>query len=253
MNKTSVQENDFFDLKEGLPHPNDTHGKDRLKKEFCAFANCGGGFLFFGVRDDRTAVGLDEDREFTTRTSQIISRHIFPPTINWKLYETIRVGRRRRYIYIIKIEESSYFQKPHIFYKEGDGLVIPVRRNGHLDFIKDGRDIRELVLLDKKFYPEYRTHAKKIIEGMKNSTSVNLSLLEAVIIQELKSFIRENFSNITGAGNLLDSIFTVEQAANQLNQAFGVSAFNNGADYQNARRILDQSVDKCLSELSKLS
>lgn len=253
LGQMSTQENDFFDFKESLPHSNDTRGKDRLKKEFCAFANCGGGFLFFGIRNDKSITWLEEDGEFSTRVSQIISTNIFPSTIKWSLCKTIRNGRRRRYVYIIKIEESLYFQKPHVFYKEGDGLVIPVRRSGHIDFIKDGRDIRELVLLDRKFYPEYRSHAKKIIENLKNSTTANFSLLEAIIIQELKSFIQENSSNLDGAQNLLDSIVAVEQTATQLNQAFGVNALNNDTDYQNAKRSLELAADNCLSELNKSS
>ena len=46
-------ESESFDLKERLPHPASDKGKRRLRKEVAAFANSAGGFLIFGVADDR--------------------------------------------------------------------------------------------------------------------------------------------------------------------------------------------------------
>ena len=53
-----VFESDRFDFKERLPDPKDADGKLRLRKTCAAFANSAGGFLVFGVKDDR---GLHAD------------------------------------------------------------------------------------------------------------------------------------------------------------------------------------------------
>jgi hypothetical protein len=48
-----VFETDRFDFKEQLPHKSDTAEKLRLTKTCAAFANSHGGFLVFGVKDDK--------------------------------------------------------------------------------------------------------------------------------------------------------------------------------------------------------
>jgi len=47
-------ETEFFDFKEMLPHSKNGADKMRLSKSCCAFANSSGGFLVFGVKDDRS-------------------------------------------------------------------------------------------------------------------------------------------------------------------------------------------------------
>ena len=48
-----AHEGDRFELKEALPHSKDEAGKDRLRKTCAAFANSFGGFIIFGVKDQR--------------------------------------------------------------------------------------------------------------------------------------------------------------------------------------------------------
>ncbi len=59
-------ETEFFDFKETPPHSKNEADKTRLYKSCCAFANSSGGFLIFGVKDDRSLspkdrlVGIDQ-------------------------------------------------------------------------------------------------------------------------------------------------------------------------------------------------
>lgn len=63
-------ESESLDYKEALPHPNDATGKDRLRHACCAFANSDGGFLVFGIANDKTKspedrlIGLDKNFDF---------------------------------------------------------------------------------------------------------------------------------------------------------------------------------------------
>src|SRR4051812_40395704 len=52
--KAGVFELDVFDFKECLPPSSDDKGKHRLRKSIAGFANSGGGFLIFGIKDDRS-------------------------------------------------------------------------------------------------------------------------------------------------------------------------------------------------------
>ena len=63
-------ESDLFDYKRQLPRPKEKGGQLRLRKECCAFANTEGGFLVYGVDDDRTLtpeqrlVGINATEDF---------------------------------------------------------------------------------------------------------------------------------------------------------------------------------------------
>jgi predicted HTH transcriptional regulator len=56
-----VFESDSFDFKVALPHSKNSDVKDHLKKTCCAFANSEGGFLVYGVSDDKE---LDSEERF---------------------------------------------------------------------------------------------------------------------------------------------------------------------------------------------
>jgi predicted HTH transcriptional regulator len=46
-------EPDSFDFKETLPHSKNASDKLHLRKTIAAFANSGGGFLIYGIKEDR--------------------------------------------------------------------------------------------------------------------------------------------------------------------------------------------------------
>lgn len=68
-----VFESDRFDFKEKLPHKSDDKDKLRLVKACASFANSNGGFLIFGVKDDKglspsqRLVGFDPAEDFPER------------------------------------------------------------------------------------------------------------------------------------------------------------------------------------------
>src|SRR6185312_14535239 len=80
-------ETEFWDFKQMLPHKKNADEKERLIKSCCAFANSGGGFLIFGVKDDKTLppdqrlVGFDPAFDFPQQFG------VYPtkctPTVNW--------------------------------------------------------------------------------------------------------------------------------------------------------------------------
>lgn len=185
-----TQENKNFDLKTMIP--GDDKGKLRLKQEFCAYANSKGGFFLFGVDNKKKIVGIDEDTEFSTKISQIVTKHIYPATIQWELYECISLESEDKYIYIVKVFESSYWNKPHVYYKESEGLHIPIRENGDKRDITDGAEIRRIFFKQDNFYPEYGSHILNIFKELKSKARPEFTLIEGTIIQGYKSFLRSS-------------------------------------------------------------
>ncbi|MDE2037778.1 MAG: ATP-binding protein [Patescibacteria group bacterium] len=208
-----TQERKGFDLKAIIP-PHDA-GKNDLKKDFCGFANGTGGFLFFGIKDDKSIIGINEDNNFTTRISEIVTKHIFPTTILWDLCACIKVDSGKC-VYVIEIIESPYWQKPHVFFRESDGLFIPLRENGNKRNITDGSELRRICLKTDNYYPEYNTHVLNILRELKNKPRPFFSLTDAVIIQGYKSFLRSQSE--TQYGQILIEIENIEMAVAELNK-----------------------------------
>ena len=62
---------------------------DDIKKEIIAFANCDGGKLYIGVRDDGTVIGLDNADSVSLQISNMVRDAIKPDVTMFLHYETI--------------------------------------------------------------------------------------------------------------------------------------------------------------------
>jgi len=258
LQEASTTENNIFEFKKMLPDKNDIKGKNRLRCEFCSFANCHTGFIFFGIDDHKRIVGLNENKEFGHRLSQIVTRNIFPATIKWNICNVIplKKSKNSKYVYVVKIKESLYFEKPHVSYENKFGLKIPIRRNGHLDYITDGKEIRALFFQEDKFYPEYSKHVRRILQKIKDSTSMNISLLEIIMLEKIKIYIETKPLNTEQDKQnnqiLLASLNRIKDHITNLQQAFG-SIITHGSDaYNNVKSELDSEIDNFLDNLKYL-
>ncbi len=52
---------------------------EKIAKELCAFANTQGGYLLFGVDDDRTIVGVESEKQEIELISLVCSFYVEPP------------------------------------------------------------------------------------------------------------------------------------------------------------------------------
>lgn len=244
LNSPLTQERRDFDLKEMIPP--DTSGKFRLKKDFCGFANSIGGYIFFGIKDDKTILGIDEDLQFTTKINEIVTKHVFPPTIAWNLYHCIQTENSNKYVYIVKISESPYWQKPHSFYEQQQGLRIPLRENGSKRSITDGAEIRRLFFKLDGYYPEYNIHIFNILNDLKTKVVPVFSFVETGILQGYKSFLRS--STDTQASAIIMSLEKIESAVNACNIPLLNNTDGGVASNDSERRRVIDLVDIFISQ-----
>jgi len=244
LKQSSTQENDSFDLKEKIP--DDEEGKIRLKREFCGFANQKGGFLLFGVDKNKNIVGVAKNDEFGTRLGQIITTHVTPATIKFDLHESIKLKSGGRYVYIFRIHESPLGEKPHVFYKEGKQLSIPLRINGSLRDLKRGDEIRKLCLNQEAFYEEYSVHVIEILKKIKGQPVPSFTLWETTICQGLKTYYR---SIGTDKGNVFVlALEDIERKVKNLQQSiFPSSEGSEPTDIQD-REHLKQAIDSFIGK-----
>lgn len=240
-----TQERKDFDLKEMIPP--DVKGKYRLKKDFCGLANSTGGYIFFGIKDDKTIPGIDEDLQFTTKINEIVTKHIYPPTITWNLHHCIQTDTSNKYVYIVKISESPYWQKPHSFYEQHEGLRIPLRENGSKRSITDGAEIRRLFFKLDRYYPEYNVHIFNILNELKTKAVPVFSFVEISILQGFKSFLRS--STDTQTSTIITSLEEIERAVSACNTPPLSTTDGGVVSNDSVRKRMVDLVDSFISQL----
>jgi hypothetical protein len=153
-----VFESRFFDFKEALPAPNDHQGKLRLRKSLAAFANSdGGGFLIYGIDDDRTLapaarmIGLDPGLDFPQHFSGYGTGCV--PRVVWRFLNAPLSLATGRLIHVVEVLEGR--AKPHgvlenerwIFPKRTDGGSEALSYEEIRDAFRDRNALRRTLLL----------------------------------------------------------------------------------------------------------
>ncbi|MCS7177386.1 MAG: putative DNA binding domain-containing protein [Candidatus Kapabacteria bacterium] len=90
---------------------------EKIAKELCAFANTQGGYLLFGVDDDRSIVGVESEKQEIELISLACSFYIEPP-LNAEVWVVSVDGKD---IVVVYVPASS--QRPH-------RVVLPGQRRG---------------------------------------------------------------------------------------------------------------------------
>lgn len=88
---------------------------DDIKKEIVAFANCNGGKLYIGVRDDGTVIGLNDADGAALQISNMVRDAIKPDLTMFLHYETIEEDGRN----IIAVDIQRGTDRPYYIAKKG--------------------------------------------------------------------------------------------------------------------------------------
>lgn len=101
------QESETVELKEVMV--------DDIKKEIIAFANCDGGKLYIGVRDDGTVIGLDNADSVSLQISNMVRDAIKPDITMFLHYETIVENGKN--VVVVDIQRGT--DRPYYLAKKG--------------------------------------------------------------------------------------------------------------------------------------
>ncbi|MBL9005282.1 MAG: ATP-binding protein [Myxococcales bacterium] len=125
-----IFETDRFDFKEMLPNPKDDAGKRRLRRDIAAFANVEGGFLIYGVKDDKRLpaeqriVGVPKTQDFPVEFGNFPSA--CEPSVAWDFKNSPLMIDGGRAIHVVHVPSSR--TKPHGVFEE-DRWWFPKRTN----------------------------------------------------------------------------------------------------------------------------
>ena len=114
---------------------------DDIKKEIIAFANCDGGKLYIGVRDDGTVVGLDDPDGVSLRISNMVRDAIKPDVTMFLHYETISEDEKE----ILAVDIQRGTDRPYYLAKKGmrpEGVYV---RQGYSSVPATDMAIRRMI------------------------------------------------------------------------------------------------------------
>lgn len=112
-----------------------------LKKEIIAFANCQGGKLYIGVKDDGTIIGLDNPDSVSLQISNMIRDTIKPDLTMFIHYETLEY--EGKFVLCVDIQQGS--ERPYYVAKKGlrpEGVYV---RQGYSSVPASDTAIRKMI------------------------------------------------------------------------------------------------------------
>lgn len=114
---------------------------DDIKKEIIAFANCDGGKLYIGVRDDGTIIGLDNADSVSLQISNMVRDAIKPDITMFLHYETIVENGKN--VVVVDIQRGT--DRPYYLAKKGmrpEGVYV---RQGYSSVPATDTAIRRMI------------------------------------------------------------------------------------------------------------
>lgn len=114
---------------------------DDIKKEIIAFANCDGGKLYIGVRDDGTVIGLDNADSVSLQISNMVRDSIKPDITMFLHYETIVENGKN--VVVVDIQRGT--DRPYYLAKKGmrpEGVYV---RQGYSSVPATDTAIRRMI------------------------------------------------------------------------------------------------------------
>lgn len=240
---SGIYEAEEFDFKEILPHTKDDVGKERLRKSCCAFANSNGGFLVFGIADDRTKkpedriVGLDPAFDFPAHFGNYPS--LCQPSIHWEFRNPAVPLPSGRLLQIVYIPHS--WKAPHAvgnpaqgwqFLKRtnrgNEGMTFEEIRGSFLGFYE--KRIR-LQLLQSELVSLRDTAASAFVSDPTQVEShYSLVTLDAQIIQ---SILADTYPLMAENPQLYTTLTQLRQAVNVVNNKAQIFFSTVGLSFTN--------------------
>lgn len=114
---------------------------DDIKKEIIAFANCDGGKLYIGVRDDGTVNGLNNPDEVSLQISNMVRDSIKPDVTMFLHYQTIEEDGKQ----IVAVDIQRGTDRPYYLAKKGmrpEGVYV---RQGYSSVPATDTAIRRMI------------------------------------------------------------------------------------------------------------
>jgi hypothetical protein len=266
-----VLEVGIFDFKSKLPSSKAAEEKLRLRKTLASFANTRGGFLIFGVADEKTLepedrlIGISPNEEFFEHFQAIASG--CTPDIAWTpRVPSLPLVAKGTTIYVIQVHEGK--RKPYGVQVDKQYWSFPKRTEGGsteplsyaeiLDGFNDQRAILaglRRMKIEVKRMSEHAQRANLEAQGYLEPSDLfrlfRPSALEAASLQVL-GYVDTGPLLPGYLGELVSAAAAADTEFERLRNGVGDSAVLTRLVLQalNAARLVDAEIEKTLTKLS---
>jgi predicted HTH transcriptional regulator len=193
-------ETETFDFKEMLPNSRENKPKERLKKTCCAFANSEGGFIVFGVSDDKRKkpkdriIGLDPKIDFPEHFGNYPKA--CSPSIYWTFLNPPLTLPNNNVIHIAQIPKS--WNAPHASGDNDAGWHFTKRTNKG----NEGMNTEEI----RQGFLGYYEKRLKLQLLRSELVTISQNAQSGYVSEEEK--IDQSYSLMTFETNIMESIIT---------------------------------------------
>lgn len=217
-----IHESEEFDFKKMLPHSKDEDAKARLRAACCAFANGAGGYLVFGVDDDRTMkpanrlTGLDAAIDFPERFGNFPK--LCSPSVHWTFQNPPISLASGSVIHIVHIPPS--WKAPHGYGDAEQGWRFTKRTNKGTE----GMSMEEVRSTFLGFYDKrlrLQLLEAELAALQESASGAFVSKPEEIEIsyslvtfstQTIESVVADTYALTAGSGELLTALGQLRQA-----------------------------------------
>lgn len=208
-------ETDKFDFKKDLP--------ENLEKSVCAFANTEGGFLIFGIKDDRSIsdeeriIGIGPTRDFPREFGDKIINtepHIYYSFKN----PPINIPNSKNVIHVVKISQSP--ERPHMtskqdfYYRTNRGNVPMSYQQIKESFLNEEQRRQKLRLLFIELLSNKEQATSMVISKERIKDSYSLVTLDSSVLQTL---LIDTYPIIIGEEELIRLLVTMRERIKVIN------------------------------------
>lgn len=222
--REQVQEQADLDWKQTVYDHRDPKWQDEAAKDIAAMANSGGGWIVFGIAEDRETSAATEITGVTwgqsdeQRLLRVAYTRIGPPVLGLE-FTVVQdpSADASRSVVLMRVPDSP--ERPHLARKGGDAFVAPVRNGARTDFMADQgieRAFRERFAL--------RAEREESIQALYEETAEHVNPATAVcfVLVAVPAQHRQNPTEIDAAA--LHALFTQTQAGMFYNPRLPVSS-----------------------------
>lgn len=255
-----VFESDRFDFKEMLPHAKSNTDKLRLRKTCAAFANSAGGFLIFGVKDEKglsvadRLVGLDPAFDFPTNFGSFAST--CQPSVEWAFQNPPLRLPQGRIIHVVHIPPGV--RCPHAVAEDDRWHFVKRTNKGNeamsyeevrLAFQDTEMRRTKLALLASEL-SLLRELAEKVVADAPQTYSEVRVIRDSVWLTRypttvVDSVLGDAFALLKGRGGVWQAVARVRALArrsNALASAVAVAITNGGRDWGDNDRVKHETM-----------
>jgi len=184
-----ILEDDSFDFKESLPDSRDQKQKDGLKKDCAAFANSFGGFLVFGIKDDKKL--LPDERIVGIASNQDFARLFgeYPracqPSVSWNFLQPPIKLLNGNLIHVVFVPQS--LKSPHAVETQAGNVDTSYFYLKRTNKGNECMTVDEIRLMHAQYY-ERTTKVRALLFEIEH---IRTSILQSYVADELS---RESYT-----------------------------------------------------------